>query len=61
MNIWEALDATPPEAREDPEGEGGQPQPQLNLNFHAEDRQLQVMSVQDKFCVLLFSVNIYGV
>ena len=44
MNIWEALDATPPEAREDPEGEGGQPQPQLNLNFHAEDRQLQVMS-----------------
>ena len=61
MNIREALDATPPEAREDPEGEGGQPQPQLNLNFHAEDRQLQVMSVQDKFCVLLFSVNIYGV
>ena len=61
MNIWEALDATPPEARVDPEGEGGQPQPQLNLNFHAEDRQLQVMSVQDKFCVLLFSVNIYGV
>jgi len=41
VNIWEALDATPPEAREDPEGEGGQPQPQLNLNFHAEDRQLQ--------------------
>ena len=59
--MWEALDATPPEAREDPEGEGGQPQPQLNLNFHAEDRQLQVMSVQDKFCVFLFSVNIYGV